>query len=229
MTDTIVNGFPKGYDISTLSDTMVYNTYTSNLTITESAIYDYVDQINLMYITLVGGGGAGALGSVSNGVFNCGGGGGSGGAHLRVPIAIPKDTISVSLTCFIGKGGNADNIDGGDTMVSIICNGIPYVSLIATGGKGAVGTVGGTCGSGNKNFTGQNGSSGSSGVSSQIQLGGNGGDSIFYTGGKGYYVGIETDCSGKHGSGGGGMIPGITSDDPSFGNGGNGLVLVEYN
>lgn len=229
-TSTTINGFPNGFDITTLEQETIYRQIIDrNLFITESGLYDYSNQVSQMFITMVGGGGAGGLGTISGGVFTSGGGGGAGGGHNKCPVIIPEGISSVSVACSVGVGGTLENPDGKSTIISIICDGEPLKSFIATGGKGASGSSGGSHGVGNSVYDGKNGTDGNVVVSSQIQLGGDGGDSQFYNGGKGYYIGMDdpTLCIGNYGSGGGGMIPGIDSSQ-TFGNGGQGFIIVEY-
>lgn len=226
-TTTVVNGYPDGFDITQLEATTLYRQIIDrNLFINDSGIYDYSTQVTQLFVTLAGGGGAGAKGNVSNGVFHSGGGGGSGGCHLKTPITIPDGTSSVSLACQIGDGGTIDNPDGGDTILTVICDGLPLISLIGKGGKGASSSIGGTAGSGNSLYS-SAGKNGNSAVSSQPQAGGDGGDSVLFTGGKGYTVSLNDTnlCNGKYGSGGGGMIAGV---DNIFGNGGKGSIVIEY-
>ncbi len=230
-TSTIVSSFPTGFDLSVLQKEDMYHQVTEkNLFVTKSGMYDYSTAVSRLLITIVGGGGAGGVGNISSGVFISGGGGGGGGGHSKVPIIIPEGISSVMLACLIGEGGTLDHPNGGDTIITVICDGLPIKSLVATGGKSATSNYGGSHGIGNSISNGNSGTSGNIVVSSQIQLGGDGGDSIMYTGGKGYNIGMEDTslCSGYYGSGGGGMIPGLDNTE-NFGNGGKGAIIVEYN
>ena len=187
--------------------------------------------VKQLFISMVAGGGAGGVGDSIDGLYYSGGGGGAGGGHLKVPVKIDGDNV-VKLVCKIGKGGSYNSVNGTDTVVDIYVNDSLFTTLSTTGGKGGgngTSNSGGKGGDGyNNTYNGGVGGKGTVNLSSHVPCGGEGGSSLFYTGGRGwtYLIQDKTRCNGKWGSGGGGLIPGVSSDQVPVG--GEGFVLVEY-
>lgn len=222
-----------------------------------NAIYSFEDNeytfpggnIGCVTITLCAGGGAGGTGCIKNGILYSGNGGGAGGSCLKKPVVIINPAREdITIKTKIGKGGNKDNPDGGDTSICIYVGSKLIFKHTAHGGKRGnnssdkCGGRGGNCAT-NEMFGGYNGQQGSITLSSIGKvIGGNGGNSAFSEGGLGAYQAnpFKTDdidgyeqpdnttnpkgLDGYQGSGGGGSIPGI--DDPSIG--GNGFAIIEF-
>lgn len=212
--------------------------------ITQSCEIDLDQNIDTLFISMVGGGGSGGVGDIVSNINYCGGGGGSGGALYRVPLNIKKNneeySIPLRIKCIVGSGGNNENPDGGDTSIDILSGNINILSLRVSGGKrgGSDSSLKGFAssgGAGGESYfyntsrkTGSSGRNGSIALNSSIEVGGYGGDSAFYNGGVGYYKSIQNldICNGNLGSGGGGISSGFTNDRRS--RGGDGIVVLEY-
>jgi hypothetical protein len=204
--------------------------------------------ISIIFITLVGGGGAGGIGHTSGFEYLSGGGGGGGSTILKMPICMKPDII---FKIHIGKGGcSTTGMNGEDTVVEIVCdneiiklvanggmNGFPSINLgnDVSGGKGGINCE-------NDVLSGQDGKPGSISNPSQFPpTGGNGGCSLFYKGGKGggtFFNGGGNGGNdinmigenGSYGSGGGGSVPQINIDInvQLSGKGGDGYVIFEW-
>lgn len=202
--------------------------------------------IKVVYITAIAGGGAGGCGLIKNMFYYSGGGGGSGASIIKKPLIITNDIV---LKITIGKGGVLGKYNGTNTIIEIIdnCNGSEFIIL--NGGlngnpinddenidlKGGNGGLSDYC-----ILIGQNGQDGCMTIPSQplcnggnggcslLSKGGNGGGNFFNNGGVGgdqiNFIGLD----GKYGSGGGGSCPSINKGDKLSGNGGDGIVIIEW-
>jgi hypothetical protein len=200
--------------------------------------------IDFIYLTMVAGGGAGGIGHINNMFYYSGGGGGSGAALINKPIMVEEGDI---INIKVGKGSDIRNdIKGENSYIEIINkgiitvsggeNGYPSLTKCAniSGGKG-----------GESHLCMLKGCDGKNGITSlpsfASAIGGNGGSSIFFEGGKGggsYFdeggcggsIGNLIGKDGHHGSGGGGSCPktNINMDMYVSGNGGDGIVIIEW-
>lgn len=212
------------------------------------------NETKMLFVTMVGGGGAGGVGIASNFYFYGGGGGGAGACLIKKPIELrPRAMVYIS----VGKGGTSDPggyCHGGETIIEIRYNGITEIRLIVAGGANGsptkdssgpgISTSGGTGGSSAtvSIFAGANGENGTVSIPSQaFAQSGSGGASALASGGRGggNYIspggngGNESDVCGQdgnYGSGGGGSCPRHNLDGvvKLSGNGGNGMVLIEF-
>ncbi len=205
--------------------------------------------IKVIYITAVGGGGAGGRGLINNMFYYSGSGGGSGAGLIKRPIIITNNII---LKITIGKGGILGNYNssvhgthtqqcGSNTIIEIISNNCDEDNeiIILNGGQNGVPTdcvptthdIKGGAG-GHSDYCmldGHDGCDGSITIPSQpISCGGNGGCSILSPGGHGGTKCHTIGKDGKYGSGGGGSCPSINVGDKLAGNGGDGIVIVEW-
>lgn len=195
------------------------------------------NDIKFIFVTLVGGGGAGGIGYIDNMHYYSGGGGGSGACIINKPVEVIKGTI---IKIYVGNGGSQiTNKNGEDTYIKIINNNtIDNYIIIAKGGEN--GNPKPPLHNGGLNFNydsitivegghggyveycigkGVNGENGIISIPSFISTrGGDGGSSLYYRGGHGagnYFTnggmgGTLTNLigeSGKYGSGGGGSAP----------------------
>lgn len=195
-----------------------------------------------------GGGGKGGQGTVSETEYP----GGGGGAYSRATI---YPTGVTTYTLRVGQGSTNGNIRGGDTVISadtiVYCSAIGGTSIppnvSGSGGPGGdsifgVGDVrrsGGDGGNGSTLGTGGGGSGAGSNQEAndggQAVSGGAGGAAASEFGGKGGDGGnasIPTSSSNgqnasNYGGGGGGAYRG-TSGSPTGGNGGQGLIRINY-
>ena len=202
-----------------------------------------VKNVSKIFVTLIGGGGAGGLGYISNDYYYSGGGGSSGVYARRIPFII-KDNYTVEI--LVGKGGDLSKKKNGDvSRVKIFDSKNHLVNdIIVNGGKnGHPHTLTDTSVDGGEIVMdpgayigdGTNGEDGSVTLPSQSNIrGGKGADSIFAPGGVGgggnhnsiKFIGGD----GLFGSGGGGSAP---RGNPSLsaklsGNGGDGFVMIEF-
>lgn len=202
-----------------------------SLLIDEDSVVDIPLGVKEIFLSLVGGGGAGGLGVIKDGISFSGGGGGAGHGFGSIPIKITDNSV-VTLECKIGKGGNGVTPPGGNTSVNIVVNGNVYTCLI--GGGGHPGGNGFTNNGGlggvlnGQNVRAKGGVKGSANITSYPPIGGSGGASLFAAGGKGtsYHMRDHSESNGKWGSGGGGKIPTSPYETPT--KGGDGFVIVEY-
>lgn len=204
--------------------------------------------IEFICLTMVAGGGAGGVGFVKDMFFYSGGGGGSGACLINCPIPVKKGTI---IKIQVGKGGNLNTKrNGQNTIVEIINPDLKMQCIQTNGGengcpsieceKDVSGGIGGI--SGVSVLSGANGQNGMISMpSARTAIAGNGGNSVFFNGGNGggnmFGIGgtggtidelIGQD--GKFGSGGGGSCPRniIDTTQKISGNGGDGLVIIEW-
>jgi len=183
-------------------------TFTSNGTYTPSQNVEYVE----VYVT--GGGGGGAKGGVRSG---CGGGGGGTTYKILAPtvtaVTIGAGGVGSVVTAAGGAGGNSsfgtvvgDGGSGGD---------------ISGSGSSSSGGLGGTI------FTGEVNLMRECGKAANGVQGGNGGSSMFGTGGKAVFN-SSLDKNGLDGTGYGSGGAGGTGS----GNGGNGMpgivIVIEH-
>lgn len=204
---------------------------TKNIMIENNTEYIIPLETSQLFITMVAGGGSGGLGTIRNNFMYSGGGGGGGGGQMKLPVKLIRENKDdeIKLVCNIGKGGDSNNRDGGDTIIDIYRNNIFIETYKVTGGKaGGDGSLneGGEPGIGiNYIYNGCKGEKGSINLSSHVPLGGKGGSSVYFNGGKGMSYDIrETLCDGKYGGGAGGSIPHIERVNK----GGDGIIILEY-
>lgn len=194
------------------------------------------DNMDMIFITMVAGGGAGGIGCVENMYYCAGGGGGGGACIIKKPVSVTPKTI-IKIT--VGRGGNKNiNIDGQDTNVEIITPELNSLNLKTGGGangnpdyrnteletntSGRTGPEMNTSG-GKGGYTdlvsilrGNDGENGGISIPSQTSaISGNGGSSILNMGGKG---GGNYFSSG----GTGGSLINIIGEDGNYGSGGGG-------
>ena len=165
-------------------------------------------------VTVIGGGGGG-------GNFNSsgvpGGGGGGGGASISVITVVPGTVYTVT----VGNGGGSSSAGSASSF-----SGSGITTITANGGKGAgtspnqwSGGIGGTASGGILNIQGSGGDNGDL-TGQNSYAAGSGGGAPFI----GATTKISQNGSANSGSGGGGGI--FTST--TGGNGGTGLVIIEY-
>lgn len=205
------------------------------------------NDIKFIYLTMVGGGGAGGVGFVKNIYYYSGGGGGSGACVINKPISV---TIGTIITITVGKGSDARyDLKGGDTFIEILYPDLRKEVILVNGGKNGNPLI--ECnqsvkgGEGGSNylciFKGCNGhdglislpsyacANGGNGGSSCFYKGGNGGSSYFNSGGNGGCIVNLLGENGVFGSGGGGSCPKskINLECRISGCGGDGIVIIE--
>jgi len=202
---------------------------------------------NLVFVTLVGGGGAGSSGMAGGQVIRRSGSGGGAGEtiHRRI-ISLYGCTGKLIITA--GAGGDSSSPNGGYTSVEPEMIDHSRSPIVAHGGLGgSISESFSTGGEGAKSetykmasvFDGQDGQDGQEqDLPGPVSIqGGSGGSSYFAQGGFGGYAHYVKDAlektvpspkgqDGSFGSGGGGSIPGISSS--MIGKGGHGFVIVEY-
>lgn len=212
--------------------------------------------IKFIFITAVGGGGAGGLGIIKDMYYYSGGGGGSGASIINKPISVVDGTI---LYITVGKGGDIlSDMHGGETIIKITYpnssiietivvdsgkNGNPSCSDCDT--KQILNVDGGAQGNGVSCLvSGNNGVNGNVSVPSFLALNaGSGGDSVMYAGGQGAgntfadggeggHVLMNSSLNnmigkpGKYGSGGGGSAAKSSIDKTQIASGCGGDGLV---
>lgn len=203
-----------------------FRTSSDKLTfISENMYFVVPGNSKQIFVSMVGGGGRGGIGSIQDGLFIAGGGGGAGGACSRIPF---YNEGYVSFDCRVGKGGNEEYPNGNDTEVDIYIDDVFNTTFSVKGGKSAEGKLGGLGGKGYYTFNGLDGSEGTVSLSSHLPVAGAGGSSIHYNGGVGmtYDMLDNSQTNGNWGSGGGGGLPG--ADSLLIGNGGDGFIVIEY-
>ncbi len=197
---------------------------------------------SMIFVTLVGGGGSGSVGSTSMSGMLSGAGGGAGETIHRRIISLAGCTGKLMITA--GGGGNESSPNGGDSSIEPEMEDNSRVKITAKGGASGHNQFGGAGALSSiypvsSVFDGQNGKDGvlqSSPGQSTVE-GGAGGNSYFAQGGRGGYSYFIKDSfdrtilspkgeDGTYGSGGGGSIPGISKDFVS--KGGDGMVIIEY-
>jgi hypothetical protein len=181
--------------------------------------------VKYIYLTLVGGGGSGAIGHQDHQMMTSGGGGGAGGCIMGLPIPVEHNMV---VDIHVGKGGITK--DGESTIVELIYKG-GIRRITVEGGKHACGVEGGKGGASpfTKKLYGDDGEDGNIQLPSCAVIhGGNGGSTYFGRGGYGGYVGdnVRADgLDGYNGSGGGG---GCVGEFVRAGTGGDGFVVIEW-
>lgn len=196
-------------------------------TFTSSGTWTRPSTVNMVYVSMAGGGGKGGSGyQTGNNSGYGGGGGGAGQYYLRHPVAVSGN---VSVT--VGAGSIYTSVPGENSA---------FGSLIAVGGSngdssngvyhGAGGTGGG--GSGMQSGTGLNSGAGGNGTG-----GGGGGGTPFGQGGggadqyyaNGPYLNGGNAAANTGAGGGGGAGTGYNQPSPGVGgNGGSGVVILDY-
>jgi len=191
----------------------------------------------LLFVSMVGAGGAGGL-SYNGSMFYGGGGAGAGASFVKYTISLPTNVNLAKCTATIGQGGVTSGADGGDTTLRIVFmtddGDQPEIILTAKGGKrgGSTDTdnQGGAGGLSNHiiMFNGENGEDGEITIPSiGTANGGNGGNSFFALGGTGGLNGTNTGLKGQDGKlGGGGGGSALGTND--IGKGGNGFIHIEF-
>jgi hypothetical protein len=212
-------------------------------------IHKYVikNDIKFIYLTMVGGGGAGGIGFIQNMYYYSGGGGGSGACVINKPICVEIGTI---IKIKVGKGSDARfDLCGENTYVEILYPNLTKITVCASGGRNGRPSsiedpnVDGGCGGKSylcmlKGCRGKDGTislpsytsaNGGDGGSSIFYKGGDGGCSYFSDGGLGGTVTNLLGENGKFGSGGGGSCPKSNIDRTNriSGLGGDGVVIIE--
>lgn len=165
-------------------------------------------------ITVIGGGGGGGNFIAAG---QPGGGGGSGGASISVITVVPGTVYTVT----VGSGGGASSAGTASSFSG------PGITTITGGGGSGAGTSpnqwsggdGGTASGGTLNIQGSSGQNGDLTASNSYAAGSGGGAPFI-----GATTKVSQNGSANSGSGGGGGIFSSTSG----GNGGTGLVIIEY-
>lgn len=167
--------------------------------------YKINKDINTIFITIVGGGGAGGIGFINDVYYYSGGGGGAGSCLVKKPI---KVKINYKLKICVGKGGTY-NSNSNNTIVKVYneCD-KKIETIIAEGGKNGYPTIdmineiihckkkfnvndivkGGSGGKSMlcESLDGKNGNDGGFALPCQISsYGGTGGNCMFFKGGNG--------------------------------------------
>ena len=257
------NNYTNNNNNSETNNTIVCCTQQLIFTDTSGEHTYVIDNSNtvMIFLTMVGGGGGGGIGYVDQFYYYSGGGGGAGSAVFKVPITVSLGTI-LKIKIGKG-GDTCLNVNGEKSYVKIIypsgetniievdggLNGQPIINTNSqinptlntdvTGGNGGSGTI--------NALNGQNGDNGEiavpsfpnpqsgDGGDSAFSQGGDGGSNLFSRGGIGARS-TDTNRIGKHGkfgSGGGGSLPRIitnqilSSGEVLSGLGGDGLVIIE--
>lgn len=193
--------------------------------------------INIIYVTMIGGGGAGGIGHL-DGYYYSGGGGGAGACFFRKPFPIVKGCV---LNITVGMGGDiSKNEHGQPSYIEIIYPDGNNKTLSVEGGKNGKSDntlntdVSG--GHGGKSefvsiYDGNKGENGQQGLPSFASVyGGKGGSSMLSHGGKGGTEDNLIGIDGIFGGGGGGSVPRILTNMKGklSGNGGSGLIIIEF-
>lgn len=213
----------------------------------------FIPTTDIIFITMVGGGGAGGIGYIEGMYFYSGGGGGAGSCIIKKPVMIKPETV---IKIKVGNGGCQNNDgDGKDTIVEII-NLSETITIIASGGFSGNPKYIDNCVCYDKNISGGKGGCtelvcflkgndgedgivsipshmcaiGGNGGASSMHIGGKGGGNYFSGGGSGGHLDNIIGKDGQNGSGGGGSCPRakINYNSAMSGNGGNGIVIIEW-
>lgn len=212
---------------------------------TSSGTYTPTSGMQYCIIECVGGGGgAGGSGDISSGLCAMGGGGGGGG-YAKLPFSAAAVGVSKTVTIGLGGTGGSGGVSGNPGGTTEV------VSLLsATGGSGGSSNSnrftfaeGGNGGTGNV-AGGQSGFRGYlTGQSTGMPIsahGGDGGNSIYGSGGRGAWGASNAggtqnlhidgeSASIGYGGGGGGAVSctnGGASGNGTGGNGANGIVII---
>ena len=181
---------------------------------TSSGTFTVPAGITKVKVTVVGGGGNGAVGQFTYGQGSIGGGGGGGGAAIEVISGLTAGgTVSITVG---GAGGTSSfgtfcSATGGSNGTSAS----PAATAFSSGGSGGLGS------GGNLNIRGDVGQTGC--FSSSSGVGGAGGGPILGGGGRGGGSFENGTNGGAYGGGGGGCPNSYTA-----GTGAAGVVIVEY-
>lgn len=190
---------------------------------TSSGTFTVPPYVYKLKITAIGGGGGGGKHNNVNSAL--GGGGGGGGGLIKILSVTPGDSLTITIGSG-GSGGSSYNQSGGNGVnTTIVYNLITLTAGGGSGGSGGAGFAstggnGGTSSSGDINLSGTKGQNGYADTNYANQC----------FGGSAPFIGVlsAAGVSGNtnSGSGGGGSLNfGSTSNG---GNGGSGLVLIEY-
>lgn len=199
------------YDNIIIDGKSTHNIYIDN----PDQVYEFqINCVNVCFLTMVAGGGAGGIGFIKDIKYYSGSGGGSGACIIKRPIKIKKCSI---LRVKVGKGGTLMTNNGEDSEVEIIncgtisecikvfggCNGSPSYEEVeyyrthdipsdkvffggCSGKHDQCDTFSGRKGAdGNISYMSQLLLSGGCGCSNIFMSGGKGGSSIFMVGGSG--------------------------------------------
>ena len=219
----------------TLSTDATNKTYVDSLTVgfknmvsfTSSTTFNVPAAItNIKYLVIgSGGGGSGAAGG------NTGSGGGGGGSAIGYITVTPGQTLTITVANAGTAGASGGNGTGGGAA-SLVGTGFTSISCNGGGGGlsgGGDGGLGGTASNGNLNIGGINGGFGmqfNPMVPGNVGACGIGGGTVYPST---ITRSFTTGSNGRPGSGcggsGGGNYLGVTY---AGGNGGAGLVLLEY-
>lgn len=216
----------KQYVDSAVAGTVAPGVVVSEQYITASGSYTPTYGVTKFLAIIVGGGGSGGGGEANTAGAAASGGGGAGGSAVKL-----YTVASGSATCTIGAGGSSvthtvnGNL-GGTTSFSY-----GGISISASGGAGGLaasaggtGGLGGAGSGGDLNLTGNpGGGGGAPGFPAQS---GNGGASLFGSGGRGGFITSSTTATGGAYGGGGGGANGGTGAYDNSGAGGNGFIRI---
>jgi hypothetical protein len=163
---------------TSITNDITYNVYTftsstntpsTSTSSTDTYTINYnCNYSNICYILAVGGGGAGGGGS--GGAIS---GGGGGGGVVMIPIILPKNSTSITIS--IGNGSNAASKKGYNTYVNFNSISNPSIENIVAYGGG----YGGMDDRNNNVFDASSGGSGGGNVPSKTNGGGNNNDYNF--------------------------------------------------
>ena len=218
-----------GTDIS-WQDLAAGGGFTNIQVFTSSGTWNIPSGITKCKVTVLGGGGAGSGG----GTNYYGYGGSAGGAAIKI-----YDLVNSTASVVVGSGGirsASQNGAGGAGGFSSFTNN--SVTITGTGGGGGpipsnssvYSSNGGTGSGGDINIEGGWGSAnGGTGYSGNYIYGGMGGSSIFGAGSASRIGSSSLDRqNANYGGGGGGGPQNGASGYHYAGNGGNGIVIIEY-
>ena len=103
--------------------------------VTKKHTLNIAENVKIIYITAIAGGGAGGIGFINGMYYYSGGGGGGGSCMVKKPIHVVEHTV---ININVGRGGSQmENIDGGDTIIEIIYPNNDKDVLCIAGGKNA--------------------------------------------------------------------------------------------
>lgn len=204
--------------------------------------------LRAMRVHVVGGGGQGGGAAATGAGEGAVGGGGAAGGYAQkwftAANIADNAVVPASLTITIGEGGNdTATASGGESGGASSWNtgGATGTIITADGGGGgqhfgptstfsgvAPGGNGVTASNGDVNAAGQGGGFGvAGGATSNQNIGGVGGSSVFGAGGRGARNGVGIAASGPGGGGGGSSNSQSAGSARKGGNGGDGIVIVE--
>lgn len=186
------------------------NTFTTPSNTVSSTVFKF---------TIVGSGGAGCGGSAS---------GAGGGAGATCIVWVSGLSASTGYTCTVGTGGTGSTSNPGanGSSSTVVIGATTYTAGGGTGGgDGSTVGVGGTATNGTINISGGDGGAGIN--TSPVNIGGEGGSSLWGQGGA-EVLNLPTN-NGRAGKGyGAGGSGSAASGSTTGGSGTNGIIIVEY-